>query len=355
VLLVLMAGVSCSDDNGSRSSETDLADTGDAAVDAAFRDTVAGDTASGNDGGGADTATDDSGGADASDTGPTPVAPEVDPTCIDGQYTEALPDPSVDISAEMHAYQPSNLHGFIDAILTKRWPVGAWVVQQALTNPALDCVEVFTGDTSTPGPVLGRLSVVVHECGHLQNFTSRGSNVTPSLTFSCGGGAGRTFDRSNLIDDQYQQQRPRCPGGFPNGNCDQYADTYLEGDSGAQGFDMLFEEMHQYVNSLATGYAFHDYMSSSRSEMDGILTFMWYLERYLRMARLEYPQDYSTLVDDACWREAILTMWGRAWLMLSAAEGHDTLGISEEALFELVRTPELLEEIQRVRDAEGCN
>ena len=48
-------------------------------------------------------------------------------------------------------------------------------------------------------------------------------------------------------------------------NCDFYASTYLGGDpndgnfdSGDQGFGMLHEETVQYVNSLATAYAFQD-------------------------------------------------------------------------------------------------
>jgi hypothetical protein len=368
-LSALLACASCADDS-ERALEgggSQTADAGaDAPIDAEFDGTDVGVDVR-EDVGGADTGDTSPADTGAGDTGhladsgpdtgddadPTTLAPEVDPTCIDGQYTEALPDPTVDISADINAYQSGNPHDFIDNILTKRWPVGAWIVQQALTNPQMDCVDVFTSDTTSPGPVLGRLSVVVHECGHLFNLTTGGYQVTPALTLSCGGGG--TFHRSELLNDSWQQERPPCPNGFPTGSCDHYADTYLEGNSGAQGFGMLFEEMHQYVNSLATGYAIHDYMSNSRSEMDGILTFMWYLERYLHMARVDYPQTYSTLVDDPCWREAILTMWGRAWLMLSAAEGIDTLGISEEALFELVRTPELLAEIQRVRDAQGCN
>ena len=117
---------------------------------------------------------------------------------------------------------------------------------------------------------------------------------------------------------------------------------------------MLLEEVTQYVNSLATGYAFHNEMSGSVSERDGILTFFWYLTRYLRMARLDYPQAYQLLSGDSCWRELILSIWGRGWYYLNLTEGLPQLGIEDDLLYELATTPVLLEEIQRLRNAAGC-
>ena len=117
---------------------------------------------------------------------------------------------------------------------------------------------------------------------------------------------------------------------------------------------MLFEEVVQYVNSLATGHAFQDQIQWSVSERDGILTFLWYLERYLKMAREQYPAAYAHLSQTACWREGILNVWGRAWLYLKATEGNGKLGISDAKIIGLVRTPELLDEIQRLREIQGC-
>ena len=74
------------------------------------------------------------------------------------------------------------------------------------------------------------------------------------------------------------------------------------------------EETLQYVNSLATSYAFGDQLAYSTSARDGILTFLWYTMRYLRLARLEHPQTYTLLTQNSCWRDLILNTWGRAWL-----------------------------------------
>ena len=118
---------------------------------------------------------------------------------------------------------------------------------------------------------------------------------------------------------------------------------------------MLHEETLQYIHSLASGYAFNDFYSGATSERDGILTFLWYTTRYLRMARLDYPQTYQLLSEDSCWRELILSTWGRAWLYLDATDGFSQLGIDDVDLEALVREPVLLEEIERLRALQGCD
>lgn len=50
----------------------------------------------------------------------------------------------------------------------------------------------------------------------------------------------------------------------------------------------------------------------------------------------------------------LLTIWGRASLYLVATEEMDHLGINDALVSQLVQYPELLAEIQRLRDAEGC-
>ena len=74
-------------------------------------------------------------------------------------------------------------------------------------------------------------------------------------------------------------------------DCDFYRQVYLDGDpdddnfeGGDQGYNSVLEETTQYINSLAVGYAFNDLYSGSVSERDGILTFLWYITRYLKMA-----------------------------------------------------------------------
>ena len=100
------------------------------------------------------------------------------------------------------------------------------------------------------------------------------------------------------------------------------------------------------------GYAFQDqYGQRSVSERDGILTFLWYVTRYLKMARESYPDAYAAIIEDDCWRELTLTLWGRAWLYLELTEGIPQLGINDVAI-QARLTPELVAEIDRLRDSE---
>ncbi len=370
VALTFSAGCGPSDTKGDSDEDPIVITTGDGGSTPSDSDSgggtvdTGGDMGGGTDDGGTD-GTVDSGGGDP-DTGTDDpdltgvTAPEVDPNCVDGKYTEALPDPTADISGFIAGYQPAQLHAFVDDVLTARYPVGAYLVQGGLTVQQLDCVAVFARNTSSAESVIGSMSTVVHECGHIYDFSlSRGQDgyaITDTLTLSCGGGdstdrGGETFARSRIRDDEYQPLMANDP----------YANIYLDGDpdddnfdGGDQGFNMLFDETVQYVNSLATSYAFQDFIRGSTSALDGILTFLWYTERYLRMARLQYPDAYAKLSGDPCWRNAILTVWGRAWWMIEQSEGNGALGINDQKLFELVRDPELLQEIQRLRDLEGC-
>lgn len=294
-----------------------------------------------------------------------PMSPLVDPDCVDGMFTETLPNPNADISDLVSGYAPMDAVPFIEQSLMRRYTTGYVLVDGGRTGLG-DCVETFLRDTSSANAVIGQLGTIVHECGHFYDIDQGGFssayyyvNDSP-LTLSCSGGdttsrGGNTFERSRIRDDTYQSMASN----------DFYADVYLDGDpddgnfdGGDQGFNSVLEETVQYVNSLATSYAYTNELNSggSSSQRDGILTFLWYTMRYLRMARMDYPSAYQHILegDGGCWRNAILTVWGRAWLYLDVTDGMSHLGIRDAELEGLVMAPELLEEIQRLRDAEGC-
>ena len=243
-----------------------------------------------------------------------------------------------------------------------RWVPIWWKMDWKKGLPS-EIASRFLFDQSAATSVIGQLSTLVHECGHFFDMGSLGSGtsdyyITEDLAFSCTGGdkvayGGNTFTRDKLMDDTFARLRPACTSGS-NPDCDFYANTYLTGQSGDQGFNMLMEEVVQYVNSLATGYSFYDNLQGSISERDGILTFLWYLERYLYLARTEYPETYDFIINDGCWREIILTVWGRAWLYLNLTQGFDNLGINDHAIDDLVLDETLLAEIQAVREAHDC-
>jgi len=286
----------------------------------------------------------------------------VDPRCTDGQYDEALPDDDGDLAALVAGYQQSEFRTFVDQVLGVRYPIGQYLVRTAVqTGQSFgNCIDLFTSNRSTASAIFLSLSTVVHECGHIADLSAAGFSssvymIRSDLDFECPNAAarlGKTFARSLLNGDDYAALLPD----------DFYRDTYLDGDpddgrfdSGDQGYDSVLEEATQYVNSLATAWAFRDKLGGrSVSERDGILTFLWYIERYLRLARLEFPSAYQVIAGNACWRDATLTVWGRAWRYLDLSEGERQLGINDDEIEALVRMPELVDEIARLRTASGC-
>ncbi|MDF2693412.1 MAG: hypothetical protein K0S65_1795, partial [Labilithrix sp.] len=201
----------------------------------------------------------------------------------------------------------------------------------------------------------------VHECGHFYDLGKASGNaaayvIRTDLTFTCESGdttsrGGSTFARSLITKDAYSQKRTPCGGGAKG--CDSYAQTYLTGSSGAQGYNSVLEEATQYVNSLATALAFREqYAGSNASERDGILTFLWYIERYLAMAHADYPEAYKLISEDPCWRRATLSIWDRGWFYLHATKEVAGLGLDDASLEPLVNEPALLAEIDALRKLE---
>ena len=331
-------------------------------------------TSSGVGGAGGDGGTDGAGGGGAAGTGGSggggQASPEqwVNPECTDGRYGEILPPADADIQAQLDAYRSDADIDFLHDVLEIRYPWGASLVRRAQMTSQEDCVGFFFTPTNTASEVISQLSTIVHECGHFADlsagdFSNSTYIISPELEIRCPDGetterGGRTFARSRINRDEYSL--PPCQGRI--GGCDFYRDVYLDGDpdnqsfeGGDQGFDSLLEELLQYINSLAVGYAFHrELMMGQVSERDGILTFLWYLTRYLQMARIEYPDVYQILTND-CWRGAILTLWGRAWLYLGVTEGMPALGIDDEAILMRMSTAVLIEEIERLRMMDGCS
>ena len=186
--------------------------------------------------------------------------------------------------------------------------------------------------------------------------------ITSTLTLECSSGGGpppwgdgSTPPRSEITQDKWEGLYPACSS-FSEQGCNSYGYVYLVGNGSQQGFNTVLEETLQYVNSLGTDYAFVDQANpfAAGSARDGILTFLWFVQRYLYMARTKYPGGYQ-VITNSCWREAILTIWGRAWLYLDETEGISQLGINDDFIIDLVLDPELLEEINRLRDAGPCD
>ena len=308
-------------------------------------------------------------GADGGEGGSPPPQPSK-PGCAQTDYTETLPTTA---SLQDIPYSSAQAQAYVTTALERRYPIGKFVLEGGLTSPLAaqqgNCVDRFLSDKSSAQAVLRQAPTLVHECGHFFDLgEAKGGDAAyvlrDDLRFACKGGdtttrGGKTFARSRIKGDTFYAKRKAC-GGTAGQGCDFYADIYLDGnpddatfDSGDQGYNSVLEEATQYVNSLATALAFQDsYQGTKVSERDGILTFLWYIERYLHMARTSYASAYAALTSDSCWRQATLSVWDRGWFFLTATKSLPALEIDAPALEALVKDPSLTAEIDALRNLE---
>lgn len=302
--------------------------------------------------------------------GETPAPNPEQPGCAQDEYSEEVP---TNASLSGISFSSANADAFLLEALERRYPIGKAIVEGGLSSSLAktqgNCIDRFLQDRSSEKAVLRQAATIVHECGHFYNLgEARGNDaayvIRPDLTFTCKSGdttdrGGKTFARSLIKQDAHYAKRKACASGAGQ-DCDMYARIYLDGDaddatfdSGDQGYSSVLEEATQYVNSLATGLAFEDqYTGVKVTERDGILTFLWYIERYLAMARTEYPEAYALISEDPCWRQATLTVWDRGWFYLRATEGMANLGINDTQIETLVNDPDLVAEIDALRKLE---
>ncbi|MBM4343174.1 MAG: hypothetical protein FJ100_07320 [Deltaproteobacteria bacterium] len=329
--------------------------------------------APGVDSGGPDAAAPDATKQDAAQ--PPPAGSHTVAACPDGAFAEPTPaDPKASLATLTAGYKSTEAIAFVEAALGVRYPVGKTLLvegKKVKMGGGKNCVDAFFQATKagSASAALGQASTLVHECGHLYDLGQSGFSghlywLNEAAQFTCAGlayqGANKGFARSLIKGDGFDATWPACAS-FGMSGCDGYAPIYLGGDpkdpkfdSGDQGYDMLLEEVAQYVNSLAVDYAFADHSQFSTSAEDGILTFLWYMTRYLHLARTQHPAVYTYLSGNPCWRQATLSIWGRAWLYLDKTKGNAKLNLKGAMLRQLVDHPDLLDEIQRLRQIEGC-
>ena len=106
-----------------------------------------------------------------------------------------------------------------------------------------------------------------------------------------------------------------------------------------------------FVHSLATRYCTRDSLppGSSTSARDGILTFMYYVELYLKVARTNHPDDYAEILADPAHVTLILTIWDRAEFWLGLTAGNPELGISDDLIATWTYATDNLMEIDLLR------
>jgi hypothetical protein len=261
----------------------------------------------------------------------------------DGTYRD---EPScrdlADVSAIERSYKPGKRRDALYALAKARYPTGLPFLE-AQRDTELDAW--FTGAADSFAGVAKRFDTAVHEGSHIWSFR-RFSPATQTYPVDAESTLRakrlRNFPRSEILDLHVDPA------------ADSYAKTYLEGDSGKQGFNSLLDEYNAYAHSLASRYCTRDFVQANArvTARDGVLTFMYYVEVYLQLARTRHAADYRSILADEGHRRVIVTVWDRAELWLRRSASDPRLGVADATIRDWVYAPERLEEIARVREHE---
>lgn len=270
-------------------------------------------------------------------------------------------------------------------------------------------LKKFNVDPTSAKSILGNLTLAIHETGHgldgeLKHTDGRENYflvaaepsgaliefTPPGLTTPNRSDYFQGISRSAILLDTQNYKRPpdgcvACilsphDGDGEWGSDGSYSNLYLNGapeegvithykegfsaydpgftapsnnsfDGGDQGYGMLFEETVQYSHSLAWMYYTHEPNSrASTSGKTGMLQWLWWNQRYLKLIREEYPDEHAFFVEH--WAEAFLTVWGQSWRYLDTP----TMSYQEDKydhLLELVTDDLMLGEVQYVREMYG--
>ncbi len=248
-----------------------------------------------------------------------------------------------DVSAIAKGHAPGKLRATAEALAAARYPAGVPYLQ-AQDDKQLSVW--FQGAPDTFEGVASRLDTAIHEGAHMwgfKRFNGRTQTYPVRRDLTIEIKLLKNFDRSEIL------------GRHVDAASDSYEKTYLEGRSGAQGFNTLLDEYNAYVHSLAAAYCLRDLKPPNirTSARDGILTFMYYVETYLAIGRAAHPADYTAILGDPGHRRLILTVWQRAEHFLKKSEGDRSLGIHDDVIRGWVYDRARLDEIERVRAADG--
>jgi len=259
----------------------------------------------------------------------------------DGSYRE---EPSCqelsDVSEIERSYRSAGRRASLNALAKARYPAGLPFLE-AQTDAELGAW--FTGAEDSFSGAASRFDAAVHEGSHIWGFR-RFSPSTQSYPLSADSTVRakrlHNFPRSEILDVHVDP------------TADTYAKTYLEGASGEQGFNSLLDEYNAYAHSLAARFCTRDLVAANArvTARDGILTFMYYVELYLHLARSRHAADYRAILADDGHREVITRVWDRAELWLRRSASDPRLGVADETIGKWVYAPERLAEITRVRE-----
>jgi len=129
---------------------------------------------------------------------------------------------------------------------------------------------------------------------------------------------------------------------------DWYYTTYLTGQSGQQDILLILEEVNAYSHQAYSDTKLIKLLPRNAriSTRDGLATFMYYFELYLRQGRLHHISDYKKIKGNENYLNLIKTMWENAEDALLKSARYRNLGLYDRYKLKQVYKPENLQEIK---------
>ena len=308
-----------------------------------------GGTGGSNTGGTGGSNTGGTGGTTSSCVGAGPLFAEfTDPQCTDGQYCEVLPDVSVSIAGWVSQLEPeppaSQATPIALEMLDATWPFASDILRNDLS-----CADTYM--TGSGWGWYNNVGLAVHECGHMWDLDwQQGWTYHMSKDHHLAIPDNDYFPRAEIFNDQYSAAIPDAAAN----------DYFKPGEATSdQGIQTMFDEWAQYIHSVALSYLFcRDLPFDDLKDFDMgfMLHFAWAAPRYFVWAENHHPGDFANMMGDANVREAMLALWGQTMLYYDAFSAHPewTPSATETQYFDAMRHPDLLDMVDRIREAHGC-
>jgi hypothetical protein len=117
----------------------------------------------------------------------------------------------------------------------------------------------------------------------------------------------KTFHRSQVVKLMTEEEKK-----------DHYVETYLEGDSGAQGLEILLDELNAYAHGAWTTIELSEGLNERHSINPGLVAMMDYTAKYLRLASQEQKTLYQQMRNSR-YATTIDALWSQAEKVLNRA------------------------------------
>ena len=255
-------------------------------------------------------------------------------SCV-APYTEELTPPG-DLKPIKAAYTAAGAVNAAAEVLALRYAHGRYIVAHPKVNGDL----APWLETGTWKDFVQSLSTGVHEVNHqlgfaLSDFTTYAYVVREDAQFDVP--MVGTYDRSAIAEYLNADDQARS----------QYFATYFTGQMGAQGFETLLDELNAYIHTTFTDLGVIDQMPKglSISSRDGVVSFLYFTELYLRHGREKEKATWEKMRATPQLVALIRLLWARANFILEKTAANPQLGLDDAYWLALALAPENVAEL----------